>query len=179
MATVTKRNSRLHLRDFAIDAHAAKYRAELDAHPVAVRRLLEILNDPAHEQRLVDAEMHGLPALAGVVRYVESDPDIGLVLHTGIQSNRFRQTVGVAVKLKMAKLGWIATGRKGSVRGALHFTKSEHYEPQGEVASHDAQRALAALDRVLRIGDDEERGETGRFLTESLAAARASEGRPF
>jgi len=162
-----------------MDAHASKYRAELDSHPVAFRRLLEVLNDPANEQRLVDAEVHGMPALAGVVRFVESDPDIAQVLHRGSQSNRFRQTVGVAVKLKMAKLGWATTGRKGSVRGALHFTKAEHYEPRREVAPHDTDRALAALDRVLRIGDDDERTETGRFLAETLAAARASEGRAF
>jgi hypothetical protein len=167
------------LTDFASDSHAAKYQGELDAHPDAFGRLVELLNDPANEQRLVDAELHGMPALSGVVRYVESDAEIAKVLQSGPRSNRFRQTVGVTIKLKMARLGWTTTGRKGTVKGARHFTKAEHYEPRHEVASHDAGRALAALDAVERIGDDDERGETGRYLIDALAATRASEGRVF
>lgn len=51
--------------DFNADPHAAKYRGELEAHPDAFRKLFALLNTPANEQRLIDAEMHNLPALAG------------------------------------------------------------------------------------------------------------------
>ena len=175
----TRQDRRLSLTDFAGDSHAAKYQGELAAHPEAFGVLVELLNDPANEQRLVDAELHGMPALAGVVRYVESDVDIAKILATGARSYRFRQTVGVAIKLKMERLGWTTTGRKGTVKGARHFTKAERYESRQDVASHDAERAFKALDAVQRIGDDAERSETGRSLIDALAATRDREGRVF
>ena len=171
--------------DFARDPHAAKYRDELGRHPGAYRQLFALLNDRANEQRLVDAEMHGLPALCGVVRFIETDPKIVAVLAGGPSSFRTRQTVGVAVKLKMAKLGWHATGRKGAVKGSAHFTKAERYVADAAMPAtaalpaSPASRALAALDAVSAIGDIDEREQTGRELFEALAATRRSEGRPF
>jgi hypothetical protein len=165
--------------DFEADAHAVKYRGQLEAHPEAFDRLFGLLNDRSNEQRLVDAEMQGMPALAGVVRFIESDPVIAGVLDTGPAGFRFRQTVGVAIKLKMGKLGWRTTGRKGSVRGARHFTKAEHYRHDPPDDAVYADTARAALDAVARIGDSDERHLTGQTLMQALAATRRSEGRPF
>ena len=165
--------------DFTDDPHATRYRDELDRHPEAFRRLFALLNDPTNEQRLVDAEMHRLPALCGVVRFIESDPAIEPVLAEGRGAHRFRQTVGVAVKLKMAKLGWRTTGRKGTVRGATYFTKAEHYAAAETPGDDPREKALAALDAVAEIGDDTEREATGRRLMAALAATRRAEGRPF
>ena len=165
--------------DFAGDPHAAKYQGELKRHPAAFSRLFTLLNDPANEQRLLDAEMHNLPALCGIVRFIETDPEIAAVLAQGPSSLRSRQTVGVAVKLKMAKLGWRATGKKGAVAGAKHFTKAERYVANPAVHTDSATRALAALDAVSAIGDEAEREATGRELTEALAATRNAIGRPF
>jgi hypothetical protein len=137
------------------------------------------LNDPANEQRLVDAEMYGMPALAGVVQFIEADPVIATVLDSGTGGFRFRQTVGVVVKLKMAKLGWQTTGRKGAVRGARHFTKAEHYRHDRPEEGGYAQTAQAALDAVAGIGDDSERQVTGDALMAALAATRRGEGRAF
>ena len=179
--------------DFARDPHAAKYQGELARHPEAYGLLFALLNDPANEQRLVDAEMHGLPALCGVVRFIETSPKFVAMLAGGPSSFRARQTVGVAVKLKMVKLGWRATGRKGAVKGAAYFTKAERYvadaaaptsaapaSPDPAVlADSPASRALSALDTVAAIGDIDERAHTGRHLLEALAATRRSEGRLF
>lgn len=163
--------------DFYRDPNDAKRRDQLEAHPDAFDRLFALLNDPANEQRLVDAEMHGLPALAGVVRLVEDDPVIARVLETG--GKRFHQTVGVAVKLKMEKLGWQKAGRKGTVRGSRHFTKAERYINEPTPDNDHKARALKALETVSQIGDEEERAQTGRELMEALAATRQAEGRPF
>lgn len=165
--------------DFLADPHASKYRDELTRRPEAFVRLFALLNDPANEQRLVDAEMHRLPALCGVVRFIEADPVINAVLVEDRAGYRFRQTVGVALKLKMAKLGWRTTGRKGSVKGAKYFTKAEHYVADPSARDDPASRALAALDAVTAIGDDDEREATGRELMDALAASRRAEGRPF
>ncbi|WP_420619231.1 hypothetical protein [Candidatus Poriferisocius sp.] len=169
----------LNIGDFKRDSHAAKYVVELDARPQASDRLFWLLNDPANEQRLVDAELNGMPALAGVARILEDDPEIGDVLESDPVALRFRQAVGVAIKLKMAKLGWESTGKKGAVKGARHFTKAERYEEQPWDAEAYKKRALAALDRVAQMGDAAEHEETGRFLMEALAETRRAEGRPF
>ena len=160
--------------DFDADPHSAKYRSTLDAHPAAARELLDLLNDEDNSQQLERAERAGKPALEGVAMAIERSPSIAAVLG-GPDSFRFRQTVGVAIKLKMAKLGWSTTGRKGAVPNAEYFTKAERYEKTGAA---DTQ-ALAALDAVEQIGDDAERRATGKRLTEALAATRAAEGRAF
>jgi hypothetical protein len=165
--------------DFRRDPHAARYVAQFDEHPRAMARLIEILNEPANEQRLEDAANRGDPALKGVVSYVEGDAAINDVLATGAAGHRFRQTVGVAVRLKMERLGWATTGRKGSMGKARHFTKAERYAPGRSPADDYETRALAALDAVAAIGDEDERAETGRVLMEALAATRAAEGRAF
>jgi len=164
---------------FLEDPHAAKYRDEIARRPEACARLFALLNDPANEQRLIDAQTHKLPALCGIVRFIEADPVIEHVLAEGRAGHRFRQTVGVAVKLKMSRLGWQPTGRKGTVRGAEYFRKAEHYAP-GPIAGADLpSRALEALEAVTAIGDDDERTTTGRALMEALAASRRAEGRAF
>ena len=165
--------------DFSDDPHAAKYRGELDAHADAFTRLFGLLNDPANEQRLIDAEMHNLPALSGVVRFIEAEPSIVRILAAGPPGYRFRQAVGVAVKLKMAKLGWRTTGRKGIVKGARHFTKAAHYAADPGAAADHTSRALSVLNAVAELGDDNERETTGQELMAALAATRRSEGRPF
>ena len=165
--------------DFLADAHAIKYRDELARHPEAFARIFALLNDPANEQRLIDAEMHGLPAMCGVVRFIETDPVIEPILAGGRAGHRFRQTVGVALKLKMAKLGWRTTGRKGTVKGAEHFSKAEHYAADTWDEPGSASKALSALAAVAAIGDDDERRVTGSELMDALATARHAEGRSF
>ena len=114
------------LQTFREDRHAAAYVSELESHPDATRRLLELLNEPINEHRLLDAErFHGRPALAGVVKLLEDDPAIADVLKSG--RPRFHQAVGVAVRLKMEELGWATTGRQGTVPKARYFKKSERY----------------------------------------------------
>jgi hypothetical protein len=169
----------LTIDDFLCDAHAARYQGEFDTHPTATRHLLAVLNDPASADALEQAERHGRPALSGIVAQLEGDPAILDVLASGAAGHRFRQTVGVAVKLKMRTLGWATTGRKGTVRGAHHFTKAEHYEPPPAAKPDYKARALAGLRAVEGIGGDDERTRTGDELLHNLATTRASEHRPF
>ena len=167
------------INDFKRDSHAAKYVIELDCRPDAADRLFGLLNEPANEQRLVDAEMLGMPALAGVARFLEDDPVIGEVLDLDPASLRFRQAIGVAIKLKMAKLGWQTTGTKGAVRGSRHFTKAERYAQDRLDRDARRERSLAALEAVKHIGSKREQKETGRYLMNALAETRRAEGRPF
>lgn len=177
MASVVHENRPLTRQHFEGDRHASRYLGALGENREAFDDLLAILNDPANEQRLIDAERNGRPALAGVVRMIERNPVIASLLESGESGHRFRQGVGVAVRLKMENLGWSKTGRKGAVPGRF-FTKAERYEPPRESGSY-ADRVKSALDGLSAIGDDAERAETAELLYERLAETRAAEGRPF
>ena len=169
----------LGINDFKRDSHAAKYVIELDCRPEAAERLFWLLNKSDNEQRLIDAEANGMPALAGVARFLEDDPVIGEVLESDPVELRFRQAVGVAIKLKMAKLGWVPAGKKGAVKGSRHFTKAERYAEELLDKEARQKRAMAAIERVAQMGDQKEHEETYNFLMEALAETRRAEGRPF
>ncbi|WP_139228464.1 hypothetical protein [Planctomicrobium piriforme] len=65
-----------------------------------------------------DAELHhDRPPLAGVIRAFESQPEIAKYLATEHprRTKRFRQAVGVIVRIVMEGRGWKKTGRKGSL----------------------------------------------------------------
>lgn len=115
--------------------------------------LLEFFSDENRQRRMEEAETHhDRPALAGVVRELESQPAIDEFLAAAHprRTKRFRQAVGVLVRLIMEGRGWRKTGRKGSLgvrakivprtatAGAYHntgglafwFLRAERYEPE-------------------------------------------------
>ena len=80
--------------------------------------VLEFFNDADRQRRMEESELHhDRPALAGVVRELESQPAIDQFL-AGAQirrNTRFRQAVGVLVRMIMERRGWRKTGKKGSL----------------------------------------------------------------
>ena len=80
--------------------------------------VLEFFNDADRQQRMEDAEIHhDRSPLAGVVRELECQPAIDKFLaaaHTR-RNTRFRQAIGVLVRMIMERRGWRKTGRKGSL----------------------------------------------------------------
>jgi hypothetical protein len=60
---------------------------------------------------------HDRPPLSGVVRELESHPDIdrSLANINTQRSKRLRQAIGVVVRMIMQARGWQKTGRKGSL----------------------------------------------------------------
>jgi hypothetical protein len=129
------------------------------------RTFVDVLNDPDHvfdqvleffqdedrQRRLEESETHhDRPALAGVVRELEAHPAVDEFLaskHPRL-TKRFRQAVGVLVRILMERRGWRKTGKKGSLGvraavaststpGAYHntgglafwFLRAERYEP--------------------------------------------------
>lgn len=95
----------LTIAGFRSDPHAAKYVHELEKRPAAAQRLLAILNARENEGLLSHEADRGDPPLYGVVRSIEADPEIRQILAAGADGHRFRQTVGVAVRLRMEQLG--------------------------------------------------------------------------
>ena len=93
--------------------------------------VLAFFNDADRQRRMEESELHHDRApLAGVVRELESQTPIDQFLaseHAG-RNTRFRQAIGVLVRMIMERRGWRKTGRKGSlgVRITEHAGNSAH-----------------------------------------------------
>ena len=80
--------------------------------------VLEFFNDETRQRRMEESELHHDRApLAGVVRELESLPSIDKFLAAAQvrRNTRFRQAIGVLVRIIMEQRGWRKTGRKGSL----------------------------------------------------------------
>ena len=80
--------------------------------------VLDFFSDEGRQRRMEEAEIHhDRPALAGVVRELESRPAVDDFLSTKHprRTKRLRQAVGVVVRMIMDRRGWRKTGRKGSL----------------------------------------------------------------
>ena len=96
----------------------------------AFRTVLALLSRSENIRRMSDSELiQDRPALSGVVVLLEAEADVHRVLVGANVSlaNRFRQAVGVAVRILMEQNGWTKTGRKGSVGVGNCFNKAERY----------------------------------------------------
>ena len=80
--------------------------------------VLEFFNDADRQRRMEESELHhDRSPLAGVVRELESHPDIdGFLSAVHVRrSTRLRQAIGVLIRIIMEQRGWRKTGRKGSL----------------------------------------------------------------
>jgi hypothetical protein len=80
--------------------------------------VLEFFRDEDRQRRMEDSEVHHDRApLAGVVRELESQPEIDRFLAAihPRRSKRLRQATGVLVRMIMERRGWRKTGKKGSL----------------------------------------------------------------
>ena len=93
--------------------------------------MLEFFDDEDRQRRMEESELHHDRApLAGVVREFEAQPAINRFLSEvhSERTKRFRQAVGVVVRIIMEQHGWQKTGRKGSlgVRAAAALQTPAH-----------------------------------------------------
>lgn len=89
------------------------------------------------QRRMLESEQHHRrPPLAGVIREFERDTEIKK-LYGGLrakQAVRFRQAVGVVVRVVMVKNGWNQTGLRGSLAGLSEwFQRTERYVTWNDV----------------------------------------------
>ena len=79
---------------------------------------LEFFSDNDRQRRMEESEIHHDRApMAGIVRELESEPAINRFLgriHPK-RSQRFRQAIGVLIRMIMEQRGWQKTGKKGSL----------------------------------------------------------------
>lgn len=88
--------------------------------------VLKFFEDADRQRRMEESELHhDRSPLAGVVRELESLPEIDQFLagaHVR-RNTRFRQAIGVLVRMMMERRGWQKTGRKGSL--GVRATRTE------------------------------------------------------
>ena len=138
-------------QQFAQDRQGRRFADVLNDARISFPAILAFFNDPQRQRRLIESELHhDRPALAGVVCELEHRQDVDQFFRTndGHVTTRFRQAIGVVVRIIMESHGWKTTGRKGSlgvrVKGptrtattgadhntgglAVWFTRAERYE---------------------------------------------------
>ena len=149
---------------FARDVQGHKFADVRDDTRISFDAILDFLDEPARRQRMLDSEVHHDRApLAAIVRELEARPDVAAFLsgHDAHTTTRFRQAVGVAVRIVMEDFGWGTTKRKGSLgtrlttradntmAGAYRnsstslatwFLRAERYEPTDEAPTQRLHR---------------------------------------
>lgn len=104
--------------DFLSDRQGATFADVVNDLEQPFGAVLDFFNDSHRQRRMEESELHhDRPPLAGVVRELESQPEIDKFL-AGVQikrNTRFRQAIGVLVRIHMERRGWQKTGRKGSL----------------------------------------------------------------
>jgi len=104
--------------DFLNDAQGRTFADVVNDPEQPFEQVLEFFNDPNRQRRMEESELHhDRSPMAGVVRELEAQPAINEFLATAkIKRNtRFRQAIGVLVRMIMQQRGWQKTGRKGSL----------------------------------------------------------------
>lgn len=104
--------------DFLEDRQGRTFADVVSGSQQPFKEVLAFFSNAERQQRMEDAEIHhDRPPLAGVVRELEAQDAIDQFLaaeHPRVTS-RFRQAVGVVVRMIMERRGWKKTGRKGSL----------------------------------------------------------------
>ena len=152
---------------FARDVQGHKFADVMDDQRISFADVLDFLDEPARRQRMLDSEVHHDRApLAAVVRELEARPDVERFLsgHDADTTMRFRQAVGLAVRIVMGDWGWATTKRKGSLGTrvatradlkttgsyrnsstslATWFLRAERYEPTEEAPTQRLHKSTS------------------------------------
>jgi hypothetical protein len=160
-------------QQFSQDRHGSKFADVMADKRISFASILEFFDNAERQRRMVESEEHqDRPALAGVVRELEKRTDVHKFFldNDGHTTMRFRQAVGVVVRMIMKSKGWRTTGRKGSLGvrtsvartntpGAYHntgglalwFTRAERYEPVNGIPRRSvAERAQEVEQTISR-----------------------------
>lgn len=130
-------NSTITREEFLDDRQGRTFADVLDDAEQPFEEVLTFFSDENRQRRMEESVLHHDRApLAGVVRELESVPAIDQFL-SGIhaqQTQRFRQAIGVLVRIVMQRRGWKKTGKKGSLGVRATATKSTPSHNTGGLA---------------------------------------------
>lgn len=103
-------------REFSADRQGRTFADVFDDPEQPFNEVLDFFNSAERQRRMEEAEIHhDRPALAGVVRELETQPAVDEFLGSKDprRTKRLRQAVGVVVRIIMEQRGWRKTGKKG------------------------------------------------------------------
>ena len=160
-------NARVTRKDFLDDRQGKTFADVVNDPEQPFDTVLAFFNDVERQRRMDESELHhDRPPLAGVVRELEAHPTVDRFL-AGVEirrNTRFRQTVGVVVRMIMERRGWKKTGRKGSlgVRAkrtegapahntgglAFWFIRAERYVLAEGMPFHSVRERVKSLDSL-------------------------------
>ncbi len=173
--------ARVTRNDFLEDRQGKTFADVLNDSKQPFDRVLEFFDDPDRQRRMEESELHhDRSPLAGVVRELESQPEIDRFLagpHVR-RNTRFRQAIGVLVRLIMERRGWKKTGRKGSlgVRAAgvaktpahntgglaFWFVRAERYERSNGTPFQSVRERCQKLESKSSSNSSAGRKKAGR-----------------
>jgi len=175
--------------DFLSDRQGRTFTDVVNDPDYPFQDVLECFNDENWQRRMEESEIHHDRApLAGVVRELEAQPTINQFLAgENIQrTKRFRQAIGVLVRIIMQRRGWRKTGRKGSlgVRAtapdgtaahntgglAFWFIRAERYELNEGMPFRTVRERNEALD--AGESNDSKPNERGKTRSRKKTPAR-------
>jgi hypothetical protein len=185
---------RITRKDFLDDRQGRTFADVLNDAEQPFDDVLEFFNDKERQRRLEDSEIHhDRPALAGVVRELESLESVDRFLgqQHPRRTKRLRQVVGVLVRMIMEGRGWRKTGRKGSLGvrakiagrtsrpGSYHntgglafwFLRAERYERPEGMPYQSVRQRRRAHDKASSDG------KAGKRRTKGVGDAAPSNGK--
>jgi hypothetical protein len=176
--------------DFLRDSQGRRFADVVADGRVSFDTVLAFFDAPERRQQMESATRDGRPALAAVVGELEALPEVDAFFrdHDASDTTRFRQAVGVVVRIVMVQLGWERSGQKGylgtrtkangtSTRGAAYnvsgpsrwFNRAELYLPpradirDGEPDSGLPRSCLDASGRLRISTEADVRRRSGRI----------------
>jgi len=165
-------------QEFAKDRHGRRFADVVNDPRISFPAVLTFFDDPERQRRLIESELHhDRPALAGVICEFEHREDVDQFfrMNDGHVTTRFRQAVGVVVRIIMESRGWQTTGRKGSLGVrvkrptrttttgtdhntgglALWFTRAERYVLVAGMPYRSVEERAAEIDLASEIPERE------------------------
>jgi hypothetical protein len=162
-------------QQFLADDQGRRFIDVVNDQRISFPAILAFFDDPDRQRRLIESELHhDRPALAGVVRELEARPDVHAFFAgaDGHMTTRFRQAIGVVVRIILENHGWRTSGRKGSLGvranvsphttapGAYHntgglalwFTRSERYGLPAGLPYRSVPERAQEIDAAIRQG---------------------------
>ena len=140
------------LQDFLADSQGARFKDVIEDYPVYFTVAIEFFNDEARLKRMEDSETHhDRPAFAGVVKEFEAAPQMNEFFTTvdAHKTMRFRQAIGVLIRIHMTVRGWRTTGDKGSL-GTRNVLKEPSMEPGAYYNTTGLSRWFTKSERYKR-----------------------------
>lgn len=118
MSAVMVSSATVSRADFAADRQGRTFSDVLNDPAQPFDDVLAFFSDSNRQRRMEESEIHHDRApLAGVIRELEAEPaiDAYFAAAPSVETKRFRQAIGVLVRIVMERRGWKKTGRKGSM----------------------------------------------------------------